>query len=215
MVRRCRRRPVRRALCPGAKPRQEGGTRFIGRGLFDRVGMRAPRRRPASRQPGILQVFHPRKGLCEPVDRRCWRSRRSSAALDDAAANLVELHRLEQRLEVALAESVVALALDELEEHRPELVLGEDLQQQLVRIAVDQDVAPLRARRAARRARECACRPLRSRWRASGAASRRPRSANPRSGRGSPIPSRCAGRPHRGSGRGTPGSGRPSPVLPR
>src|SRR5690349_5833613 len=46
------------------------------------------------------------------------------------APDLVALHRLEQRLEVALAEAVVALALDELEEHRAEQRLREDLQQQ-------------------------------------------------------------------------------------
>ena len=38
--------------------------------------------------------------------------------------------RLEQGLEVALAEALVALALDDLEEDRPDHVLGEDLQQQ-------------------------------------------------------------------------------------
>jgi hypothetical protein len=35
-----------------------------------------------------------------------------------AAADLVELDGLEQRLEVALAEALVALALDDLEEDR-------------------------------------------------------------------------------------------------
>jgi hypothetical protein len=49
--------------------------------------------------------------------------------LQHPAAHLVELDRLEQRLEVAFAEALVAFALDELEEDRPELVLGEDLQQ--------------------------------------------------------------------------------------
>src|SRR5262245_44425118 len=61
------------------------------------------------------------------------------------AAHLVELDRLEQRLEIAFAESFVALALDDLEEDRPDDVLGEDLQQEpfaLLRIAVDEH-APL------------------------------------------------------------------------
>ena len=44
----------------------------------------------------------------------------ASSASQHAAADLVALQRLEQRLEVAFAEAVVALALDELEEHRAE-----------------------------------------------------------------------------------------------
>src|SRR5512137_1886386 len=47
-----------------------------------------------------------------------------------AAADLVALEAFEQRLEVAFAEALVVLALDELEEHRPQQRLGEDLQQQ-------------------------------------------------------------------------------------
>lgn len=45
-----------------------------------------------------------------------------------AAVDLVALHRLEQGTEVTFAEAlaVVALALDELEEHRAEQRLGED-----------------------------------------------------------------------------------------
>src|SRR5215217_1220148 len=60
--------------------------------------------------------------------------------LDDTATDLVEFDGVEQGLEVAVAEALVALALDDLEEDRAEGVLGEDLQQQafLVR-AVDQD----------------------------------------------------------------------------
>ena len=46
------------------------------------------------------------------------------------AAHLVQLHRLEQRLEVAFAKAFVAFALDELKEDRAQLVLAEDLQQQ-------------------------------------------------------------------------------------
>src|SRR6186713_3040470 len=58
-----------------------------------------------------------------------------------SSAHLVQLDRLEQRLEVAFAEAFVALPLDELEEDRPELVLAEDLQQELSGPAVDQDLA--------------------------------------------------------------------------
>src|SRR6185312_17474764 len=60
---------------------------------------------------------------------------------EDAATDLVALHRLEQGLEVALAESLIALALDDLEEDRADQVGGEDLEQQaavLVR-AIGQD----------------------------------------------------------------------------
>src|SRR5215813_10371093 len=63
---------------------------------------------------------------------RCTRSgwERLSRGLDDAAAQLIALDRFEQRLEVALAEALVALALNELEEYGPEQRLGKDLQQQ-------------------------------------------------------------------------------------
>src|SRR3569833_2755927 len=56
---------------------------------------------------------------------------------DHAPADLVALHRLEQRLEVAFTEAFVPLALDEFEEHRHELRLGEDLQQQAPVVAFD------------------------------------------------------------------------------
>jgi hypothetical protein len=71
-------------------------------------------------------------------------ARRGSRAA--TTADLVELDALEQRLEIALAEALVALALDDLEEDRADHVLGEDLQQQalaLGRRAVDQDAALL------------------------------------------------------------------------
>src|ERR1700733_11184846 len=46
-----------------------------------------------------------------------------------AAPYLIEFEGLEQRLEVPLAETLIALALDDLEEARSDHVLGEDLQQ--------------------------------------------------------------------------------------
>src|SRR3989442_10489140 len=62
----------------------------------------------------------------------------------NAAGYLVELHGLEQRLEVALAEALVAFPLDDLEEDRADGGFGEDLQQQpAARAAIDQDPAPL------------------------------------------------------------------------
>src|SRR5580692_9158083 len=79
------------------------------------------------------------------------RAKRPSRRLEDAAGDLVLLDRLEQRLEVALAEAVVALALNELEEDRPDHGLGEHLQQDLGgaarnhALAVDQDAVALHA----------------------------------------------------------------------
>src|ERR1700726_5783 len=57
--------------------------------------------------------------------------------LQHAAADLVFLDRFEQRLEVAFAKTVVALALDELEEDRPDRIGREYLQQYLGVAAVD------------------------------------------------------------------------------
>src|SRR5471032_809941 len=60
-----------------------------------------------------------------------------------AALDLIEFDRFEQRAEIALAEALIALALDDLEEDRTDHVLREDLQQQLAfrlgAVAVDQD----------------------------------------------------------------------------
>src|SRR5690242_8965600 len=71
----------------------------------------------------------------------------SSDALADSlqhpALHLIALDALEQRLEVALAEPLVALALDDLEEDRADRVLGEDLQQLALLglgVGVDQDL---------------------------------------------------------------------------
>ena len=66
------------------------------------------------------------------------------ARLQVAAQFLLALDRLEQGLEVALAEAKRAVPLDELEEHGRPVAdrLGEDLQQVAVFVAVDED-APL------------------------------------------------------------------------
>src|SRR4029077_16360434 len=56
----------------------------------------------------------------------------------DAAPNLVFLDRFEQRLEISLAETVVSLPLDELEEDRADHGLGENLQQDLGFAPVDE-----------------------------------------------------------------------------
>src|SRR5882762_5209538 len=71
----------------------------------------------------------------------------SGCRFQDAAPYLVELHRLEQRLEVALAEALVAFPLDDLEEDRADGGLGEDLQKQpAAGTAVDKDLALLEFR---------------------------------------------------------------------
>src|SRR3712207_9118543 len=73
--------------------------------------------------------------------------------LEHAAAHLVLLDGDEEGAEVALAEALVALALDELEEDRPDGVGREELQQHLGHpalplaerdraLAVDQDAVP-------------------------------------------------------------------------
>src|SRR5260221_7109392 len=62
--------------------------------------------------------------------------------LQHAAADLVEFDRFEESLEIALAEPLIALALDDLEEDRADHRLGEDLQQQAAAFGwrtVDQD----------------------------------------------------------------------------
>src|SRR5690606_16726636 len=61
--------------------------------------------------------------------------------VEDAPADLVLLDRFEQRLEVALAEALVALPLDELEEDRADHGLREDLQQDLRHAAVHHALA--------------------------------------------------------------------------
>src|SRR5919107_4414995 len=66
---------------------------------------------------------------------------RFSSGLQVAAALLLALDRLEQRLEVAVAEAARAVALDDLEEDRRAVAdrLGEDLQQVALVVAVDED----------------------------------------------------------------------------
>src|SRR3954449_7093272 len=68
-----------------------------------------------------------------------------AASLKVAAPLLLTLDRLEECLEVALAETERAMALDQLEEHGGPVAggLGEDLQQVAVLVAVDQDAALL------------------------------------------------------------------------
>src|SRR5262249_33932002 len=76
------------------------------------------------------------------------RESRLTLLLEYATPNLVQLDRFEERPEIAFAEALIALALDDLEEDRPDDCRGEDLQQHLVgdRRAVDQDTVFLQAR---------------------------------------------------------------------
>src|SRR6202008_2741947 len=68
--------------------------------------------------------------------------RRQLTGSEVAAAGLLALEGLEQRLEVALAEPFRAVPLDQLEEHRGPVLhrLGEDLQQVAVLVAVHEDL---------------------------------------------------------------------------
>src|SRR5262249_53331843 len=94
-------------------------------------------------------------GMCSHQGRPTWwcprRAPNRSSRTEHAAPDLIFLDRFKQGLEVALAEAVVTLALDELEEDRPDHRLGEDLQQDASRsavhdpFAVDQDPMLLHA----------------------------------------------------------------------
>src|SRR3954467_1250121 len=77
------------------------------------------------------------------MTRNCARSCRARDS-NDTPADLVEFDGLEQCLEIAFAETLVALALDDLEENRPDHVGGEDLQKDalgFVPAPVDEDAA--------------------------------------------------------------------------
>src|SRR5579883_2293814 len=67
------------------------------------------------------------------LDRRVLRPRRRGTARlrgQHSAADLIELQGFEQRLEVALAEALVALALNDFKKTRAYQIFGKDLQQQ-------------------------------------------------------------------------------------
>src|SRR5262245_23370596 len=71
-------------------------------------------------------------------------ARRQGGRSNHPSTDLVEFDALKQGFEIALAEALVALALDDLEEDRPDHILGEDLKQQALafgRCAIDQDAA--------------------------------------------------------------------------
>src|SRR5262249_33625052 len=85
-----------------------------------------------------------RARLCENRARLCEKSAQAGwrAALEVAAAALLPLDRLEQRLAVALAEALRAVPLDQLEKHRRPVLhrLGEHLQQVTILVPVGEDL---------------------------------------------------------------------------
>src|SRR5258707_1277276 len=89
---------------------------------------------------GTLRFAHPTRELPSVPD------------LQPTSPNLILLDRFEQRLEISFAKAIVALALDELEENRPDRVRRENLQQHLGEaagddaFAVDQDTVALQPR---------------------------------------------------------------------
>src|SRR5690606_29575111 len=146
-----------------ADARPDGRRRW--RGATTTTGPGWPVARP-KRPPGHgpWRIAAPRPAATASCWRRRHESIRSTAAADarggrhrpvsglfpavgsgfgwrqHAAPDLVEFDRFEQRLEVAFAEALVALALDDLEEDRADHRPGEDLQEQAaVGAAVEQD----------------------------------------------------------------------------
>src|SRR4051794_18155463 len=73
-----------------------------------------------------------------------WTKRKALRGLQVAAESLLALDRLEERLEVPVAEAAGAVALDHLEEERRAILGGlrEDLQQVAVVVAVGEDAEP-------------------------------------------------------------------------
>src|SRR5439155_16562382 len=83
----------------------------------------SPRGRRRGRAPALRRSGRSASGH----NHRC---KLRSFGSENAAAHLIELNALEQRLEIAFAEALVALALDDLEKDRADHVLRENLQQQ-------------------------------------------------------------------------------------
>ena len=143
-----RRRPRRTSAAPRRDPSRSAAPRRRARASRSRF------RRRASARSGR----RPRRPRPAPSDAAGSR-RRLERGSEVAAQGLFALDRLEQRLEVALAEGARAVALDHLEEERRPVLhrLREDLEQVPVLVAVDEDAEPPqvapRLRRSRRRAR--------------------------------------------------------------
>src|SRR5262249_11735349 len=93
----------------------------------------------------------PRSGACRSRGAGCAASaerlrvgRRTASRLEVPSERLFTLDRLEERLEVAVAEAARAVALDHLEEERRAVLRGlrEDLQQVAVVVAIGEDAEP-------------------------------------------------------------------------
>src|SRR2546423_1108447 len=98
------------------------------------------------RNPHNPSPLQPTTTRCRAPARTAYktahRSRRSASEVP--APRLLALDRLEQCLEVALAEAASAVPLDDLEEDRRTITnqLGKDLQQIPLVVAVDKDAEP-------------------------------------------------------------------------
>src|SRR5215469_959217 len=82
-------------------------------------------------------------GAASPASRPCLVGVPSGIIASRAqytALYLVKLDRFEKRLEVSFAKALVALALDDLVEHRADHRFGKDLQQQSFLAAIDEDL---------------------------------------------------------------------------
>src|SRR5437899_3323750 len=82
--------------------------------------------------------------MCSRLDACRTGAWRRSRALKISAEGLLALDRLEQRLEIALAEAARAMAFDHLEEERRPVLRGlrEDLQQVSLLVAIGEDPKP-------------------------------------------------------------------------
>src|SRR5690606_37741973 len=109
------------------------------------VGVVEPAR-PIGARRRHRAVSHVIKPLMQPTTQLTGRASRGPPGGSEVAAlGLLALDRLEECLEVALAEPERAMALDDLEEHRGSVAerLGEDLQEVAVLVAVDENATPL------------------------------------------------------------------------
>src|SRR5262245_2762766 len=127
-----------RARCPRRRSRAAAGPARCRAPRGSRPTRRtATRRTRSARSPA-------RARRCRPRPPRAAAAGRSSPwpwASQVPAQLLLALDRLEQGLEVALAEAAGAVALDDLEEHRRTVAdrLREDLQHVALVVAVDED----------------------------------------------------------------------------
>src|ERR1043166_2856665 len=131
------------ALRTRSTPSADACDRCAPRGRKSRRGRSRARRFRPEDPHGPGERFRPRRA---GIQSSSWCSCR--AILEHAAAHLVGLDAFEQGAEIAFAEALVALALNDFEEDGADGVLGEDLQQQALILgwrAVHQDAVALEA----------------------------------------------------------------------